>query len=68
MTRLLKIKKATDEFLIDARLQGRLVYVPGGRLVNNYLIHTLRRQRSIYGPLQLIKTGELYFKTQNSSF
>jgi hypothetical protein len=61
VVRLLKIKSAKESFLVAARMRGRLVYVPGGNLNDKRFVSTLRKQKSSHGPLNLMKTGQLYY-------
>lgn len=56
--KLFKLRTATDEFLLKARMEGRLVYTPckGIRFCS-----TLRKQKSTSGPRKLMEQGMLSY-------
>ena len=59
--KLFKLRKATDEFLLEARMKGRLVYTPNGN--STRFCSTLRKQKSSSGPKLLMMRGMLSYNS-----
>lgn len=59
--KLFKLRTATDEFLLEARMQGRLVYTPYPGTTR--FCNTLRKQKSVSGPRRLMKQGMLAYNS-----
>lgn len=56
---LCKVTKATDEWLVKARMAGRLVYMPHAPTTR--FCDTFRKEESATGPRRSMEFGFLYY-------